>query len=90
MLVKAVKVKTLSNYGTSMLQFTQFCDTFNIPKDLQSVVEWLLSHFITAWGASSVGGGTMRTWLLGLELWHVVNAAPWQGSAHLRRVTQCL
>jgi len=33
-LVRAVKVKTLSNYGTGLLRFTQFCDAMNIPEDL--------------------------------------------------------
>jgi len=64
--VKAVKEKTLSNYGAGLLHFTQFCDELNIQEDLHMPVpEWLLSHFITTKGAGSVGGGAMRTWLLG-------------------------
>jgi len=30
----------------------------------------------------------MRTWLLGLQLWHVLNNVPWHGSAHLKRAIQ--
>ena len=42
-LVRAVKVKTLTNYGAGLLHFTQFCDTMKIPKDLRMPApEWLL------------------------------------------------
>src|SRR5882724_1992427 len=34
-LARAVKPKTLSNYGTGFLRFTQYCDALSIPKDLQ-------------------------------------------------------
>jgi len=51
-------------------------------------LEWLLSNFITTHGAGSVGGGSLRTWLLGLELWHVINLALWQGAAHLKHAMQ--
>ena len=30
----------------------------------------------------------MKMWLLGLELWHVINLAPWHGAAHLKWATQ--
>ena len=33
-LFKAVKPQTLSNCGTGLLQFTQFCNAFDIPEDL--------------------------------------------------------
>jgi len=50
-LVRVVKPKMLSNYGAG-LRFTQFCDTFNIPKELNMPApEWLLSMFITTKGA---------------------------------------
>jgi len=35
--------------------------------------EWLLDNFITTRGASAVGSGALKTWLLGLELWNVIN-----------------
>src|SRR5882724_10023799 len=89
MLVWAVKPKTLSNYGVCLVHFTQFCDSFNIPEPLRMPSpEWLLAHFITTHGAGSVGGGSLRTWLLGLELWHIVNGMPWHGTAHMKRAIQ--
>src|SRR5882724_9219660 len=88
-LVRAAKPQTLSNYGAGLVRFTQFCDTFNIPKPMRMPApEWLLSHFITTHGASSVGSGSLRTWLLGLELWHIFNGSPWHGATYLRRAIQ--
>src|SRR5882724_8895449 len=88
-LVKAVKPKTLSNYGAGLLRFIQFCDALNILEDLwMPAPEWLLSIFITTRGAGSVSGGTLRSWLLGLQLWHVINGASWHGTAHLKMAVQ--
>jgi len=50
--------------------------------------EWWLSVFITTMGAGSVGGGAIMIWLLGLQLWHIVNGTPWNGTAHLQRAMQ--
>jgi len=47
--------------------------------------EWLLMHFITTQGAGLVDSGAMKTWLLGLELWHTINSYPWHGTAHIKR-----
>src|SRR5882724_3300818 len=86
---KAVNAKTPSNYSAGLLQFTQFCDNMGILKELRMPApEWLLSHFITTKGAGSVGAGAMKTLLLGLELWHVINFVPWHGAAHLKWAAQ--
>src|SRR5882672_5498920 len=88
-LVQAVSTSTLRNYGAGLLRFTQFCDDFNVPESLKMPApEWLLSIFITTCGAGSVGSGSLKTWLLGLELWHIINSAPWRGAGHLKRATQ--
>jgi len=59
-LVKAIKPKTLSNYGAGLLRFTQFCDKFDIPESLpMPCPEWFLSIFIMTHGAGSVSGGTL-------------------------------
>src|SRR5882672_7149995 len=40
-MVKAVKQKTLSNYGAGLLWFRQFCDELSIPEDLRMPApEW--------------------------------------------------
>ena len=43
----------------------------------------LLSIFITTHGAGRVGKGTLLSWLSGLQLWHIISGAPWNGGAHL-------
>src|SRR5882724_1952049 len=84
-LVPAVSQSTLKNYGAGLLRFTQFCDDFNVPESLRiPAPEWLLSHFITTHSTGSVSGSSLRTWLLGLKLWHIVNSAPWCGAAHFK------
>ena len=81
----AVSPKTLSNYGAGILRFTQFCKSFKIPEEIcMPAPKWLISIFITTHGAGLVGGGTIRAWLLGLELWHVINGTPWHGATHLK------
>jgi len=50
--------------------------------------EWLLLIFITTCGAGSVGGRVIKTWLLGLQFWHLINGAPWYGVAHLNRAAK--
>src|SRR5882672_7548465 len=46
-------------------------------------LEALLTMFITCQGAASVSMSTMHHWLLGLELWHEINGAPWHGHSIL-------
>ena len=88
-LVKAVKPKTLSNYGASLLRFTQFCDSLCIPEAMRMPEpKWLLSVVITIYSTGLVGAGSIRTWLLGIQLWHVINSAPWHGTTLLKHDIQ--
>jgi len=88
-LVKAIKSETLSNYSAVLLRFMQFFNYISIPKEVcMPMPEWLLSHFIKNRGARSVGGRAMKTWLLGLELCHIINYAPWHGTGHLKHTAQ--
>ena len=48
----------------------------------------LLSIFITTHGAGRVGKGTLLSWLSGLQLWHVINGAPWNGGACLSQAVK--
>ena len=43
-----------------------------------------LTMFITCHGTASVLSSTLYHWLLGLELWHEINGAPWHGHSTLR------
>jgi len=50
--------------------------------------EALLTMFITCHGTASVSSSTLHHWLLGLELWHAINGAPWLGHSTLRRAVK--
>jgi len=82
---RCVLPNTLKNYASGLTRFTKFCDDFHVPEtDRMPASEILLSTFITTHGAGSVGKGAVKTWVLGLELWHRINGAPWYGGAELQ------
>src|SRR5882672_7291178 len=88
-MVRCVLPNTLKNYAAGLSHFTKFCDDFNIPKvEHMPASELLLSTFITSHGAGSVGKGAIKTWLLGIELWHCINDAPWLGGAVLQQAVE--
>ena len=68
---------TLANYAAGLIHFTSFCDSLDIPEEQRMPTsEDLLSIFIVVRATGSVGDGCMKTWLVGLELWHTLNGAP--------------
>jgi len=80
---------TLKNYAAGLACFTKFCDDFKIPESEQMPAsELLLSTFITSDGAGSVGKGTIKTWLLGVEFWHHINNAPWLSGPVLQQAVE--
>ena len=85
----SISSKALRNYSAGLLRFTRFCDDLGIVEDLcMPVPEWLLSAFMTVCGAEDVSKGALSAWLLGLQLWHNINNAPWSGGAQLKRALQ--
>ena len=88
-LYKSVATSTLSNYSSGLLWFSQFCDDYQILELLRMPAsEALLTIFITCRGTVSISASTIRHWLLGLELWHEINGAPWFGCLTLRRAVK--
>jgi len=86
-ITSSIKPKSLGNYAAGLVRFTKFCDNLGIPEqDRMPASENLLSLFVATRGAGSVGEGAMKNWLQGLELWHTLNGAPWNGRAELKRV----
>ena len=82
---RCVLPNTLKNYASGLTQFTKFCDDFHILEtDHMPASEVLLSTFITTHRAGSVGKGAVKTWVLGLELWHRINGSPWYGGTELQ------
>ena len=50
--------------------------------------EALLTMFVTCCVTGSVSSSTLHHWLLGLELWHEINGAPWLGRSTLKRAVK--
>jgi len=75
-MAQCVLPNTLKNYASSLTHFTKFCDDFHIcESDHMPASYFLLSTFVMMHGAGSVGKGAIKTWILGLELWHRINSA---------------
>ncbi|KAJ7651136.1 hypothetical protein FB45DRAFT_889763 [Roridomyces roridus] len=85
-LAQSVEESTRAGYGAGLLRFNHFCDLHRIPEvDRMPASEALLSMFVSSYGAGRVAAGTVSTWLAGLQLWHAVNLAPWDGASLLAR-----
>src|ERR1700731_72181 len=70
-----------------LLRFTQFCDCHSVPEAMRMPAsEPLLALFVAEEGAGQVSGGTISSWLSGLQLWHAFNNALWAGGQILRRM----
>jgi hypothetical protein len=68
---------TKSNYGAGVLRFNQYCDKRRIPERLcMPVSDILLSGFIGE-HAGKVSGDTIKAWLSGIHMWHILHGAPW-------------
>ena len=48
----------------------------------------LLIAFVASCGAQKVSSITIKHWLLGLELWHIVNGAPWLSASVLKHIVK--
>src|SRR5882724_6117344 len=51
--------------------------------------ETLLSTFISTCVAGSVSLSTMKTWIEGLHLWHIINDALWHRNLALIHTIKC-
>ena len=70
---------TRSNYGTGILHFTQFCDSWKISEeDRMPAFAALLAAFVSC-HIGSYSGKTIKSWLSGIQSWHIMNQAPWHG-----------
>ncbi|KAK0217764.1 hypothetical protein IW262DRAFT_1449035 [Armillaria fumosa] len=77
------------NYGTGLLRFMQFCDTYSVPESLHiPVSEPLLALFVAEMSAGKVQPSAIDTWLSGLALWHDIQSAHWYGGRILSRTKQ--
>ena len=74
----ALAPNTKSTYAADQLQFTQFCDKWNISEDHMPVSYSCLCAF-TGKHKGLQQSNMIRLWMSGLHSWHVVNYAPWYG-----------
>jgi len=75
---------TLKNYVTGLSQVNKNCDDFNIQEAECMPASEYISTFVTTHGAGLVSKGVIKTWILGLELWHHNNSALWHRGAELQ------
>src|SRR5882724_9087798 len=68
----------------ALLSSQSFVMIFIHEADHMLASDFLLSTFVMMYGAGSVSKGVIKTWVLGLELWHRINSAPWHGGAELQ------
>ena len=82
----SLKEKTCSNYGASLLCFTQFCDSHNISEiDHCLASEVIISTFIASYtGLCSLD--CINRWLSGIKWWHTFQGVKWNGGDMLTMV----
>ena len=78
-LLKSVTDDTCTQYGAGLLRFTQFCDQNGIPEGRRMPASYVLLAGFIANASGSVSGKSIRNWLNGLRLWHILNNAEWNG-----------
>src|SRR5882724_9151725 len=89
LLSRSIAPTTLTNYSSGLLCFSHFCNDYHIPKPFCMLAsESILTLFITCHGMASMSMSTVHHWLLGLELWHEINGAPWCGHSTLKHAVK--
>jgi hypothetical protein len=73
----ALTPNTKSTYGAGLLHFTQFCDEWGIDKETQMPASYALLCAFIGEHKGKQSGNTIRSWLLGLHSWHIINHATW-------------
>jgi len=78
---RALAKSTRIKYSASLICFTEFCDKYNIFKNLwMPASAALLMAFIAGFSRKFLGF-TVCTWLSGVRAWHVHYGAHWVGDA---------
>ncbi|KAJ6503410.1 hypothetical protein C8R47DRAFT_940385, partial [Mycena vitilis] len=71
--------KSSASYAAGLLRYHQFCDFCKTPeRDRMPASHLLLTSFISH-HVSTVGGGTVKSWMSGVKAWHDFCGAPWHG-----------
>jgi hypothetical protein len=75
----ALAPNTKSIYGAGPMQFTQFCVEWGIDEEARMPASYTLLCAFIGEHKGQQSGNTIRSWLLGLCSWHIVNHAMWYG-----------
>ncbi|KAJ6621725.1 hypothetical protein B0H10DRAFT_1789580, partial [Mycena sp. CBHHK59/15] len=81
---------TQSNYAAGLLRFHQFCNTHSIPEEACMPASHLLLAAFIANHVGTVSGGTVKSWMSGIKVWHDVNSAPWDGEDRWVELARCM
>ncbi|KAF7308081.1 hypothetical protein MKEN_01170500 [Mycena kentingensis (nom. inval.)] len=69
---------SLETYGSGLLLYHAFCDAQRVPEvDRAPASTDLIARFI-AFAAGSYAGKTLRTYLAGVQAWHVLHGVAWR------------
>ncbi|KAL1739723.1 hypothetical protein HDZ31DRAFT_8212, partial [Schizophyllum fasciatum] len=74
---------TLTSYGAGPLRFTQWCDQHHISESLRMPADRILLGAFVADMHEGGTGARVRSWMAGLQLWHRINGAEWEGDDFL-------
>jgi hypothetical protein len=88
-IIASLTKESRSTYTSGLVHFTQFCDEHAIPETCcMPASEQLLAIFIANRSAGFISVETTKIWLQGLQLWHLLNGAPWFGNKLLTCITK--
>lgn len=76
-LLSLFEEKPCQLYGAGILHFIQFCDNYNIPKNLRMPANSILISGFIAHHLHNSSQDVIKLWINGIQLWHLFNHAEW-------------
>ncbi|KAF8229001.1 hypothetical protein L208DRAFT_1483633 [Tricholoma matsutake] len=78
--IASLAPNTQCSYASGLLHFTQFCDSHEVSEELQMLASGdLLAGFLANVAAHRVSYDCAKNWMSGLQFWHSLHGAPWNG-----------
>ncbi|KAF8226973.1 hypothetical protein L208DRAFT_1299161, partial [Tricholoma matsutake] len=78
--IASLAVNTQQSYASGLLHFAQFCDSHEVSEELQMPASSeLLVAFLANVAAHRVSYDCAKNWMSGLQFWHSLHGAPWNG-----------
>ncbi|KAL1745836.1 hypothetical protein HDZ31DRAFT_62708 [Schizophyllum fasciatum] len=79
---------TRESYGAGLMRFTVFCDANDIPEYMRMPTSTLLIAAFVAQFPGALTDSSVKNYLSGLQMWHVLNNAPWHSNDQLVKLTR--